>query len=212
LLSLIYPWLLNRCLAINNSSLLVSADMSHVPVSWQRSVWNIHISSDISALWAECHISPCLYSSLYLYNQVKKGNETIPFTERQLCRNIHTYIHFYIDTLADSPALPRHLFVPRSIVTVDISVVTEPLPSYQQFFIVGFRRYELCTRCLATAKLQNTYLLRYFGPLGRIPRFSLLILFLILIQSGKRGKWNYTIHRKKVCRNIHTYIHTFTFI
>jgi hypothetical protein len=41
-----------------------------------------HISSDISALWAECHISPCLYSSLYLYNQVKEGNETIPLTER----------------------------------------------------------------------------------------------------------------------------------
>jgi hypothetical protein len=41
-----------------------------------------HISSDISALWAECHISPCLYSSLYLYNQVKEGSETIPFTER----------------------------------------------------------------------------------------------------------------------------------
>jgi hypothetical protein len=56
--------------------------MSHVPVAWQRPGYNIHISSDISALWAECHISPCLYSSLYLYNQVKDRNKTIPFTER----------------------------------------------------------------------------------------------------------------------------------
>jgi hypothetical protein len=31
---------------------------------------------------------------------------------------------------------------PRSIVAVDISVVTEPLPSHQQFFLVGFRGYE----------------------------------------------------------------------
>jgi hypothetical protein len=82
LLPSIYPLLRNRCLAINNSSLLVSADMNHVPFAWQRPGWNIHISSDISVLWAECHISPCLYSSLYLYNQVKEGNETIPFTER----------------------------------------------------------------------------------------------------------------------------------
>jgi hypothetical protein len=44
--------------------------------------WNINIFSDISALWAECHIYPYLYSSLYLYNQVKEGDETIPFTER----------------------------------------------------------------------------------------------------------------------------------
>jgi hypothetical protein len=73
----IYPWLRNHCLAINNTSLLVSADMSHVPVAWQRPGWNIHISSDISALWAECHIYPCLYSSLYLFSQIKEGNETI---------------------------------------------------------------------------------------------------------------------------------------
>jgi hypothetical protein len=84
LLPSIYPWLRNRCLAINNSSLLVPAGMSHVPVAWQYPGWNIHtyihFSSDISALWAECHISLCLYSSLY--NQVKEGNETIAFTER----------------------------------------------------------------------------------------------------------------------------------
>jgi hypothetical protein len=42
----------------------------------------INFSSDILALWAECHISPSMYYSLYLYNQVKEGNETIPFTER----------------------------------------------------------------------------------------------------------------------------------
>jgi hypothetical protein len=86
-------------------------------------------------------------------------------------------------------------------------VVTEPLPSYQQFLIVGFRGYESCTRCLATAKLEHTYFLRYFGPSGRIPHFSLLILFLTLIQSGKRGKWNYTIHRKIVMPE-HTHIHS----
>jgi hypothetical protein len=94
-------------------------------------------------------------------------------------------------------------------------MVTEPLPSYQQFLIVGFRWYESCTRCLATAKLEHTYFLRYFGLLGRMPHFSQLILFLILIQSGKRGKWNYTIHGKIVMPKhtyIHTYIHTFTFI
>jgi hypothetical protein len=94
-----YPWLRNSCLATNNSSLFVSADMNHVPVAWQWPGRNIHthmhFSSDISALWAECYISPCLYSSLYLYNQVKEGNETIPFTERELCRNIHTYTHTF---------------------------------------------------------------------------------------------------------------------
>jgi hypothetical protein len=93
LLHSIYPWLRNRCLAINYSSLLVSADMSHVPVARQRPGWNIYISLGLSALWAECHISPCLYS--YLYNHVKEGNETIPLTERQLCRNIHTYLHTF---------------------------------------------------------------------------------------------------------------------
>jgi hypothetical protein len=91
LLPSIYPWLRNRCLAINNSSLLVSADMSHVPVALQRPGWTIHISSDISALWTECHISPCLYSSLYLYNQVKEGKIVMP--EHTY---IHIYIHFYI--------------------------------------------------------------------------------------------------------------------
>jgi hypothetical protein len=44
LLPSICPWLQNRCLAINNSSLLVSADMSHVPVAWYYPGWNIHIS------------------------------------------------------------------------------------------------------------------------------------------------------------------------
>jgi hypothetical protein len=53
--------------------------------------------------------------------------------------------------------------------------------------------------------------------LGRMPHFSLLILFLILIQSGKRGKWNYSIHEKIVMlkhTHIHTYIHAYihTFI
>jgi hypothetical protein len=42
LLPLIYPWLRNRCLAIKNSPLLVSADMSHVPVARQGPGRNIH--------------------------------------------------------------------------------------------------------------------------------------------------------------------------
>jgi hypothetical protein len=94
----------------------------------------------------------------------------------------------FIHQLADSLALPRYLFIPLSIVAVDTSVIMEPLPSYQQFLNVGFRGYESCTCCLAMARLEHTYFLRYFGPLGRMPHFSLLILFLILIQSGKRGK------------------------
>jgi hypothetical protein len=97
---------------------------------------------------------------------------------------------------------------PRSIVAVDISVVTELLPSYQQFLIVGLLGYESCTRCLATAKLEHTYFLGCFGPLGRMPHFSLLILFLILIQSGKRRKLNYVIHRKIVMSE-HAYIYTY---
>jgi hypothetical protein len=44
--------------------------------------------------------------------------------------------------------------------------------------------------------------------LGRMPHFTLFIIFLILIQSDKRGKWNYTIHRKIVMpEHTHTYIH-----
>jgi hypothetical protein len=67
-----------------------------------------------------------------------------------------------------------------------------------------FRGYESCTRCLATARLKHTYVLRYFGPLGRMPHFTQLILF--LIQSGKRGKWNYAIQGKIVMPE-HTYTH-----
>jgi hypothetical protein len=99
--------------------------------------------------------------------------------------------------LADSPALPGYIVDYRrelsrsrlrSFVAVDIFVVTEPLPSYEQFLIVGFRGYESCTRCLATARLEHIYFLKYFGPLGRMPHLSLLILFLILTQSDKREK------------------------
>jgi hypothetical protein len=75
------------------------------------------------------------------------------------------------------PALPGYLFIPRSIVAIDISVVTEPLPSS---LLVSAD--ESCTRCLATVRLEYTYFLRYFVPLGRMPHFSLLILFHILIQ------------------------------
>jgi hypothetical protein len=62
--------------------------------------------------------------------------------------------------LADSPALPGYLFIPLSIAAVDIAVVIEPLPSYQQFLIVGFCGYESCTPCLAMARLEHTYFLR----------------------------------------------------
>jgi hypothetical protein len=51
----------------------------------------------------------------------------------------------HIRILADYPALPGYLFIPRLIVAFDISVVTEPLSSYQQFLIAGFRGYESCT-------------------------------------------------------------------
>jgi hypothetical protein len=57
---------------------------------------------------------------------------------------------------------------------------------------------ESYTRCRATARLEHTYFFRYYGPMGRMPHFSLRILFLTFIQSGKRGKWNYTIHGKIV--------------
>jgi hypothetical protein len=58
------------------------------------------------------------------------------------------------------------------------------------------------------ARLEHAYFLRYFGPSGRMPHLSLLILFLILIQWGKRGKWNYTIHGKIVMPE-HTHIHIY---
>jgi hypothetical protein len=85
---------------------------------------------------------------------------------------------------------------------------TGPYPEpYQSSLLISAA--ESCSRCLATARLEHTYFLRYFGPLGRIPHLSLLILFLILIQSGKRGKWNYTIHGKIVMlEHTHTYIHS----
>jgi hypothetical protein len=90
------------------------------------------------------------------------------------------------------------------------------IASYEQFRVFGFRGYESCSRCFATGRLEHTYFLRYFGPLGRMSHSSLLILFLILIQSGKRGKCNYTIDGKIVMpehthiqTNIHTYIHTY---
>jgi hypothetical protein len=103
--------------------------------------------------------------------------------------------------------LPGYLFIPRSIV----AVFTEPLPSYQQFLIAGFRGYESCTCCLATVKLEHTYFLRYFGPLGRMPHFSLLIIFLIFIQSGKKREMElYHSRKDNYAGNAH--IHTFTFI
>jgi hypothetical protein len=94
-------------------------------------------------------------------------------------------------------------------------MVTEQLPRYQQFLIVGFRGYESCTRCLALARLEYTYFLRHFGPLGRMPHFSLLMLFLILIEIGKRGKLNSTIHGKIVMpedTHIQIYIHSLLYI
>jgi hypothetical protein len=78
--------------------------------------------------------------------------------------------------------------------------------------LLVFRGYESCTRCLAIARLEHTYFLRYFGPLGRMSHFSRLVLFLIFIQSDKIGKWNYTIHRKIVMsEHTYTYTHTHTY-
>jgi hypothetical protein len=54
------------------------------------------------------------------------------------------------------------------------------------------KKKESCTHCLAMPRLEHTYIypffLIYFGPLGRMPHFTLFIIFLILIQSDKRGK------------------------
>jgi hypothetical protein len=144
--------------------------------------------TDITALvrnTSTCYC--CLWHSIIL-------NLRIPWR----CPGI--YLSFY--NLCDQ-LLPGYLFIPRSIV----AMVTEPLPSYQQFIIAGFREYESWTHCLETARLEHTYFLKYFGPLGRMPHFSLLILILIHIQSSKSGKWNNNIHRKIVLQE-HTYTHT----
>jgi hypothetical protein len=71
---------------------------------------------------------------------------------------------------------------------------------------------ESCTRCLATTRLEHTYFFRYFGLLVRMSHFSLLILFLILTQSGKREKWNYIIHGKIVTPDTHIHIHSLFYI
>jgi hypothetical protein len=123
LLPSIYPWLRNSCLAINNSSLLVSADISHVPVAWQRPGWNMHICSDISALWVECHISPCLYSSLY--NQVKgKWNYTI---HRKIVTPEHTHTHIHTCM--------------HSLLYIDVIRNTSFCTIYKSFVSPGFKRY-----------------------------------------------------------------------
>jgi hypothetical protein len=49
-------------------------------------------------------------------------------------------------------------------------MVTEPLPSYQQFLSVGFRGYESCTHCLATARLEHTFP-QLFQPFGQNATF-----------------------------------------
>jgi hypothetical protein len=73
--------------------------MSHVPVAWQRPAWNMHIFSDISALWAECHISPCLYSSLYNLVKIKMKLHHSP-------KDSYAGTYTRTFTFADSPALP----------------------------------------------------------------------------------------------------------
>jgi hypothetical protein len=127
----------------------------------------------------------------------------------------HIYFLKYFGPLGIMPPGVARVFITFHFITSAInccrrSVVMELLHSYQQFFIVRFRGYESWTRCLATARPKHTYFLKYFGPLGRMSHFSLLILFLILIQSGKRRKWNLIIHRKIVMpehTHMRTYIH-----
>jgi hypothetical protein len=94
--------------------------------------------------------------------------------------------HADVGLLADSPAFPGYI--------MDSTI---PHCCFPRIWVI----YPL----LATSRLEHTYFLRYFGPLGRMTHFSLLILF--LLQSRKRGKWNYTIHGKTVMPQ-HTYIHS----
>jgi hypothetical protein len=95
---------------------------------------------------------------------------------------------------------------------VDISLVTEPLPSYQQFLIVGFRGYESCTRCLATARLEHTYLLRYFGPFGQnvtfLPAYTLPYTYSI----RKKREMKLYHSRKDSYAGAYTHTHTHTYI
>jgi hypothetical protein len=138
-----------------------------------------------------CHIAPSLYSFTNTYTIKQKREMKLSHSPKDTLCWIHTYIsnlpQIFRPFRQYATLLPpySHTYI-YTIKYILISVVTEPLPSYQQFHIVGFRGYKSCTRCLATTRLERTYFLRCFGPLGRMLHFSLLKLF--LIQSGKRGK------------------------
>jgi hypothetical protein len=90
LLPSIYPSLQNRCLA--NLSLLVSKDMSYVPVAWQWPGWNIHISSGISALLSECHmhVFECNVVSEFQSNRWRTS------WNLRFCTNEHLHFYLYI--------------------------------------------------------------------------------------------------------------------
>jgi hypothetical protein len=75
-----------------------------------------------------------------------------------------------ITQLADHPAFPGYLFIPQSIVAVDIPVVTEPLPSYQQFLIFGFCGRVMCP--LPGDGQAGTYIFpQIFRPFGQNATF-----------------------------------------
>jgi hypothetical protein len=91
--------------------------MRYVPVAWQRPGWNIHISSDISALWAERHSSPCLYSSLYLYNQVKwEVKWEIKLYHSPKDSYAETYMHVYIHFHKERRRVLTRYFISCSVI------------------------------------------------------------------------------------------------
>jgi hypothetical protein len=65
------------------------------------------------------------------------------------------YFNIFRDSIISLRDLTKSLF---SSFPCEISIITEPLPSYQQFLTVGVRGYESSTRCLAMARLEHTYI------------------------------------------------------
>jgi hypothetical protein len=102
--------------------------MSHVPVAWQRPGWNIHISSDISAPWAECHsryIKTRTYSNAMLCQSFKAIGEELVQT--------NIYIFIYID-IRD---------IPRVSTFSDLSFVWRPERSTPSLLYSYFNNYAL---------------------------------------------------------------------
>jgi hypothetical protein len=127
---------------------------------------------------------------------------------------MHNFRINLILILADSPALPRYI-VDSLEAVCSFPFITSAINCCRHIYPWLRNRClainnssllvsadESCTRCLATVRLEHTYFLRYFGPLGRLRHFSLL--FLILIQSVKEGHETIPFTER--------YIHTYTFI